>query len=280
MNLARHIQVLWRFRAVMATGLLLGLVLAFLAAYKVPSMERRGTETWTAASDIFVTQPGFPWGRVTLPSVPTNPLDTETDKTREADTPFADPARFSTLALLYSNLAMSDVVRAMLPEHPTPGQISTRVLDATGNAAFLPIITLTTKADTAEGAVKLNSHLIQGLTRYLEQEQRDSNTPANERVQLSTLNAPKGATLVAGRSMTLPLLALMLCLLAAVAVVHILENLRPRDRSQGDILVDDDLLISDLAGSRMAADGEYEPPTAARNGHGATYAAPPPAGDR
>jgi hypothetical protein len=266
MNLARHIQVLWRFRAVVAIGLLLGIVLAFLAAYKVPSMERRGVESWSASSDIFVTQPGFPWGRVTLPTTPAPGTDTGSDSdSGNSNTPFADPARFSTLALLYSNLAMSDVVRSMLPEKPTPDQISTRVLDATGNAAFLPIITLTTNAGSAEDAMALNRHLIQGLQRYLAQQQRDSETPDNERVQLSVLNAPKGATLMAGRSMTLPLLALMLCVLAAIAVAHILENLRPRAAEAHDgLLVSDDFLVSDLDG--------YQPPATAapsRNGHSA-----------
>ena len=265
MNLARHIQLLWRFRRVVATGMLIGLVLAFLAAYKVPSMERRGSETWSAESDIFVTQSGFPWGRVTLGDTTTGSVTDGDDES----TPFADPARFSTLALLYSNLALYYVVRNSLPERPSQAQISTRVLDATGNAAFLPIIKLTTVSNTAPGAVQLNEHLIEGLTRYLERQQREANTPTNERVQLSVLNEPKGATLMVGRSMTLPLLAFMLCLLAAIAVAHVLENLRPRDASPD--APEDNFMVGDL-------EGEYAPPSYdefARNGGGRT-----PVGDR
>jgi hypothetical protein len=270
MNLARHLQLLWRFRRVVALGMLLGLVLAFLAAYKVPSMERRGSETWSAESDIFVTQPGFPWGRVTLGEATTGVPTTDDDES-DSRTPFADPARFSTLALLYSNLAMSDVVRSSLPEKPSQAQISTRVLDATGNAAFLPIIKLTTVSNTAPGAVQLNQHLIEGLTNYLERQQRESDTPTNERVQLSVLNEPKGASLLVGRSMTLPLLAFLLCVLAAIAVAHVLENLRPRAASPG---APEDKFMTDLEG-----DAEYAPPSYdefARNGGGRT----PVGGDR
>jgi len=52
MNLARHISVLWRFRAIVGLGLLLGIVLAFVAAFHVPSMERRGVEKWSGARSL------------------------------------------------------------------------------------------------------------------------------------------------------------------------------------------------------------------------------------
>ena len=60
MNLARHASVLWRFRRVTAAGVVIGLILAFLAFYDVSSgsLKPRGTETWTAVSQILVTQPG------------------------------------------------------------------------------------------------------------------------------------------------------------------------------------------------------------------------------
>src|SRR4051794_6481912 len=72
MNVARHAAVLWRFRAITATGLVLGILLAILASYRVsfaggPSLTARGTETWSATASLLVTQPGFPEGRVTLP---------------------------------------------------------------------------------------------------------------------------------------------------------------------------------------------------------------------
>jgi hypothetical protein len=235
MNLARHITVLWRFRAVVLAGLLLGIVLAVLAAYQVPSMERRGAETWSAESDVEVTQRGFPEGRVTLP----NPLDdtsgSSTSGTQSDIQAFGDPGRFVQLALYYAQVAVSDQVREQLPEKPAPGQIMARNVDATGNGqGWLPIIRLTTTAGTPDGAVQLNQDTIAALTDYLRKNQRDSNTPDDERVQLRVLNQPAPA-LVSGRSLTISFLAFMLCVLAAIAVAHILENLRPRSPEVLDV---------------------------------------------
>jgi hypothetical protein len=224
MNLARHITVLWRFRAVVLVGLLLGIVLAVLAAYQVPSMERRGIETWTAESDVLVTQRGFPEGRVT-PCIPASTTGVETS----ADAPCADQGRFVQLALYYAQVAVSDEVRTQLPERPARGTIEARNVDATGNGqGWLPIIKLSTTASSAEAAVALNNHTIDALRDYLKSNQSSSRTPEDDRVQLSVLNQPS-PLLLSGRSMTVSLLALMLCLLGAVAVAHILENLRPRE---------------------------------------------------
>jgi hypothetical protein len=255
MNLARHITVLWRFRAVVLVGLLLGIVLAVLAAYQVPSMERRGAETWSAESDVEVTQRGFPEGRVTLPSALGDPsTSAATQKDIQA---FGDPGRFVQLALYYAQVAVSDAVRERLPEKPLPGQITARNVDATGNGqGWLPIIRLTTTSATADGAVKLNQDTIAALQRYLRTNQNDTTppTPDDQRVQLRVLNQP-AAALLSGRSLTISFLAFMLCLLAAVAVAHILENLRPRHES-GELDVEPEL--------------EFDPPAVvgAVNGHG------------
>jgi hypothetical protein len=262
MNLARHISVLWRFRAIVGLGLILGIVFAFLAAYKVPSMERRGLEKWSAESSIFVTQEGFPWGRVTLgdTAVPGMP-SAETEDQSGSKTPFADPARFSNLALLYANLAQSDEVRGSLPGHPTRDQIEPRVLDATGGGvSFLPIIKLTVFEDSAAGAVNLNQKAIAALRDYIEKNQRDANTPGNERIRLDVINEPTGATLVSGHSMAIPLLAFMLCLLGAVAIAHILENLRPRAELAG-------VMPADFDPELYVNGEEYAPPGADGHAH-------------
>src|SRR4051812_14874616 len=90
MNLARHAAVLWRFRAITAAGIGIGILLAILASYRVsfdggPGLTPRGEETWSATSTLLVTQPGFPEGRVTLPE---KQLDSGTSSTGE---PAVDP---------------------------------------------------------------------------------------------------------------------------------------------------------------------------------------------
>jgi hypothetical protein len=230
-NLERHLSLLWRYRAVVGLGVLLGAVLAFLAAFDVTNgMQRRGEEQWSSASQIFVTQDGFPWGRVTFP-VATDPSDVNQPPTPETSAEdrikFADPTRFPNLAFLYSFLTNSDQVRGKLPGPPSPEQIQAVPLDPTGRGdAFLPIIQLTTTDDTAEGAVKLNNETMEGLKSLLTEWQDDAQIAKKDRVVLSTLSKPSTAALIAGRSLTPSLLAFMLCGILAIALAHILEGVR------------------------------------------------------
>ena len=233
MNLERHLSVLWRFRAITALGILLGFALAFLAAFDVTNgMERRGTEEWSSVSQIFVTQEGCPWCRVTLPVVtddvsgtaaePPTPDDVIDDRLK-----FADPTRFPNLAFLYSFLTNSDQVRGKLPGPPAPEQIQAVPLDPTGRGdAFLPIIQLTTTAATGPGAVDLNKMTLNGLKDLLREWQNEAAVAKRDRVVLTTLSKPSAPALVTGRSLTPSLLALMLCVILAIALAHILEGIR------------------------------------------------------
>jgi len=240
MNLGRHFGVLWRFKLVMAVGIGLGLVLAVLAAFHVPDMKRRGAEQWQSQSDILVTQQGFPWGRVTLPEQGITPAAAEAlkesgqpvpNQSNKNQLPFADPGRFSQLALLYSTLAYSDQVRTSLPQNPKREQISATALDATGNGTnFLPVIRLTTTATSADAAVELNSAAFSAFQDLLKREQSGSKIPNNERVVLTVINRPDHPLLLSGRSKTPSALAFLLCIIGAIAVAHLLESLRPRDR--------------------------------------------------
>jgi hypothetical protein len=244
MNLGRHFSVIWRFKGVIAGGVTLGIILGILAAFHVPSMTRRGVETWQTQSDILVTQRGFPWGRVTLPQQAVSPAaaqagatggDTGTG-TQGSGLTFADPGRFSSLALLYSLIAYSDQVRGLLPEHPTRDQIQAAAVDATGNGtSFLPVIRLTTKGSSSAGAIKLNAAAFGAFQKLLRQQQNDSHISDNQRVQLSVINKPDHPQLLSGPSKTPSILAFMLCLIGAIAVAHMLDSLRPRRNDFGGV---------------------------------------------
>jgi hypothetical protein len=235
MNLNQHARVLWKHRTIVAAGLAMGLVLAVLAAFHVPSMERRGSETWRAESNILVTQPGFPEGRVTLPETAASGGQSATGGITSGGSGgsgsqrFADPTRLSGLALLYAVIAHSDQVRAKLPERPAPGQIRAVALDATGNGTtFLPIIQLTTTAGSAAAAERLNVHAFDAFKGLLESEQEANDIEPSERIRLDVLNHPGEAALVQGRSLTASFVAFLLCMLATVALVHLLEGLSLR----------------------------------------------------
>jgi hypothetical protein len=237
-QLERHLLVLWRFRVVVVGGLLFGMLLAILASYQVgwkdgsvfPSLTARGAEEWSAGSRVLVTQVGFPEGRVTLPGADATttgtPQETE-DPDNKSGIKFADPARFASLAALYASYVRSDLVRSRIAEKPEPEQIQAIPLDLNGSGdAFLPIVEITTTAENAKAASTLNRHTIRALRGFLAEEQARANTPRDSRIRLDTLNEARTA-LVSGRSYTGSILAFMLCVIAAVALAHILESILP-----------------------------------------------------
>jgi hypothetical protein len=230
MNLARHAAVLWRFRAVTAAGLLLGIVLAILASYQVTThgLVARGVSTYSSTSQLMVTQAGCPECRTVLPTAPpagTTPEEPDVDPDKLA---FADPARYLALADLYTKLIVSDEVRARIPERPSQAQISASPVPAVSGAPILPIIELTTIAPTPAGATALNKHAAEALRTQLRDTSRKNDVTPAQSVQVTTLNAASPGALMSGPSHTASILALLLCLIGTVAVTHLLASLRPK----------------------------------------------------
>jgi hypothetical protein len=239
MNLARHAAVLWRFRRITAAGLLLGIFLAVFASYNITSsgLKPRGVSTYTSQSQLLVTQPGFPEGRPVLPT--TQAVDPNTGKpVVDPDAvDFADPARFLTLADLYTKQLTSDDILRRLPVRVSPTQIIASPLPAVSGAPILPIIQLDTIGPTPRAAQQLNLDLSKALREWLEQGQRKTDIPPAKRVVIETLNAPEPGVLTSGPSKTASILALLLALIGTIALTHLLENLRTRrDAAQLDEL--------------------------------------------
>src|SRR5688572_15773185 len=229
MNLARHAAVLWRYRVVTAACILLGVVLAIAASYKITTngLVPRGTATYSSTSELLVTQPGFPEGRVVLPTAPAVDEDgnPNTDPKR---IDFADPNRFMALADLYTKLIISDDVRGRIPGHPSQGQIAASPLPAVSGAPILPIIQLTVMAPSSAGATQLNRDTMRALRGLLRERQARNDISPAQSVQITTLNAPSRGALTSSRSHIGSILALLLCLIGAVAITHLLENIRTR----------------------------------------------------
>jgi hypothetical protein len=246
MNLARHASVLWRFRRVTLAGILLGIVLAVLASYRVSSsgLSPRGVETWSAVSQILVTQPGFPEGRVTLPEKQIEDGVTADGRPAvEEDAPpsdqveFADPARLAGLGDLYSKFLTSDEVLRRVPERPTAGQVLASPFAASQGGLLLPVVQLTTMGPSADGAHKLNLNTYTALLDFLDERADANKIPRGKRVQLELLVSPE-MTLVSGRKPTASVLIFMLVLLGTVAVTHLLEALRNRRQAERLAAVD------------------------------------------
>lgn len=247
MNLARHAAVIWRFRGVAAVGLSLGIVLAVLASYSVsfsggPSFTPRGTEVWNAVSSILVTQPGFPEGRVTLPQKQTDAAVTASGKPAvprnappQDQVEFADPGRLANLADLYSRFLTSAEVLQSVPGHPKADQIQASPFSASANGQVLPIIQLSTNSDSRAGAGRLNLAIYDALRDVLAERQAANKIATGKRIEVKLIDPPRVA-LAAGRSRTVAILALVLCMLGTLAVIHILEGLRDKGAPEQDEL--------------------------------------------
>lgn len=239
MNLARHVAVLWRFRAVAVAGLLLGITLAVLATFELPSMKTRGAETWSAVSSILVTQPGFPEGRVTLPTKQTaiaGAAAPATPPARPNEVEFADPGRLASLADLYSRFLTSDDVLRRVPGRPTAAQVAASPFASSQGGLLLPVIQLTTTAPDRATAERLNRDVFASLRTLLSEQAVANGITDAKKVQVRFIDAPDTATLTAGRKYTGAILALLLSLAGTLALVHLLEGLRPRHQPRAGVV--------------------------------------------
>ncbi|MDA0168657.1 hypothetical protein OJ998_06125 [Solirubrobacter taibaiensis] len=231
MNLRRHLNVLRRFRIIVAGGLILAIVLAILSIFNVSTagLEWRSEQTFTSNSALNVTQQGFPDGRVVLAGEAkpeTEPGAAPTEKDEGAQ--FADPGRFANLAVTYAYYAQSDAVRALISPAPPRERITITPAPAGWNTSTtLPILNLDTTGDTPEEAQKLNSAVIDALKGYIKAEQDKYDIPSDNRVRIDVLTPPSEATVLIGHSKTPALVAFLLVMAAALALSYCLDNLYP-----------------------------------------------------
>ena len=227
MNLRLYLRILRRFWVVVAAGFAFALVVAFLAMAKVSfangfSVSYRQQETWQAATRLLITQKGFPWGRSVFPVSPT----AGTPDSTSAGAQFADPSRFSTLAVIYAQLMNGDLIRRqMLGYRREGGFVGATVVTDPSTQGPLPLVDVTGQAHTPAEAIRI-SRIAAGLfTSYVEHRQALNNIPDDQRVLLQAVSTKP--SLFAGRKKTLALVAFMAVLVATVGLTFLLENLRP-----------------------------------------------------
>jgi hypothetical protein len=235
MDLQLYARVLWRFRFVVAIGTALAIGLAFMSYYKVSfsdgvSVTYREGEVWRSDATLFVTQPGFPWGRLGVGSTDLS----ATEGAAQAQTPdgvrFADPDRFVDLAMLYSYLAESDGVRRLMEKDaPLNGQIMAEPV-ASDEGDGLPLVGISATAASANGAVNLAKRQIDAFTKYIEQQQQVSDTPKNDRVVIERVDGPRAAQLEVPRKKTEPIAIFLAAKIVTLASAFVMENLRPHIR--------------------------------------------------
>lgn len=230
MDLALHLRVIWRFRYLVAVGLLVAVCLTILATARVdfnggPHLVYRQSEVWAGRARLLLTQPGVPWGRTVFPDTSTT---ASSSKKQQQQPIFADPGRLSSLASFYAQLGNSDAVQRHLPRGAVT---ATPVVDTSTNYTQpLPILEFLAVAPTPQRANRLAGQAAAVFTRYVTQQQNAANIPSGQRVYLQTLNRPAEPQLVKARKMTLPIVVFLTMLVATLALAFVLENLRPRVR--------------------------------------------------
>src|SRR5688572_1555834 len=191
MDLALVARVLWRFRFVVLGGTVLAVCLAALAMFKVgfdrgkPTFTYRAAEVWRTDATLFVTQDGFPWGRIRVG-------EAELDPTAKG-AQFGEPSRFADLAIVYSELAASDAVRArMRKEGPIDGAIQAEPLTS-DDGDGLPLVGVSALSDSPESSLTLIRRQIKAFSDYIVDEQSRNGIPDEERVKVQALAEPKDA---------------------------------------------------------------------------------------
>lgn len=235
MDLGLVAKVAWRFRWLVAAGLVLAVAAGFVGAYRVSAdgIARRGVEQWSSGATVLVTQSGFPETRATFPVIV--PPSSAPGQSQTFIPAFGDPGRLLGLAGVYAKLAISNQVRrAVLGKRisdPTASIEAEQLTDR--HLEPLPFLLVTAIDTTAPGAVAMRDRTIDALQSLLAARHRSGGTPDKSRVVLEEVASPSlgevgAAELLSGRSSTLPIALFLLIAVATFGLAFILENLRPR----------------------------------------------------
>lgn len=261
MDIRLFAAVMSRFKMIAIPGLLAAVLLAGLAY-----MRAGGAPAWNAQAEVLITQANDPYGGPT-----TSVLQ--------------EGAYLSNLASVYAAMANGDPVQALVRRAagvPNGVVDAAEVVDApTGNVD--PLITLTSSAGTASGAVKLAEQMPTVLQQYIARQQHAGNVPQAQRVQLDIVKQGFQPELASSTSITVPALVFMGVLGAVITLIFMLENLNPKTaeklglvdtRTSGASSSELATALAALAQNLQPTDGAASSNGRTRNGHGGSSVAP------
>ena len=218
MDLSLYSRVIWRFRWLVAAGLLLAIFLSVLSLAKISShgLSYRKPEVWQSSTTVLLTQPGFPWGRSVVPG--TQPGAT------------GGPGWLSGLSELYAQFANSDEVKELMLRDGAGANwsLTASPVVPTGSSSALPVIALAGAADTPADAVKATLVGRSAFLQYVKSQQVLAEIPKSERVDLQVLQNAAPPVLLEKRKKTLAIVVFLAVISATLGLAFILENARPR----------------------------------------------------
>jgi capsular polysaccharide biosynthesis protein len=235
MDLRLYLSVLWRFRVVVAGGVVLAVLLTVLSVARVsfsgglPKLSYRQQEGWTSTANVWVTQAGFPLGR----SVYDKFLNAGSGASATPLSEYSDPSRFAGYATIYASLITSDAVTSLMEKQGNlDGTITATQPSLPGNSAItLPFVEVAGTASSPAAAESLTNRAVRALDEYVRAQQKRNHISADKRVVLQVVQRAESATLTKPRKLTQPIVIFLACLMVAIGLAFLLENLRPRVRS-------------------------------------------------
>jgi hypothetical protein len=229
MDLGLYGRVLWRFRYLVALGVLLALTFASLSMVRIGTdgIAYRQQEVWQNQSTLYVTQPrGFPEGRALFPPAK-NPAPGETPPAY----PFASAGRFASLLDLYAQFVRSDDVKAILRRRGAPqGSVDATPVEPSSRNGLSQTLAIFGTGTTPVQATTLTVMGTEALLTYLKRRQDAAGIPDGQRVAINVLDRVGSPVLLQPRKKTLPVIIFLTVLIATVALALVLENARPRSR--------------------------------------------------
>jgi capsular polysaccharide biosynthesis protein len=213
-------NVLKRHRRLTVIGLCAAVALALVAMVKptTSGVSWRTPPVYQAKTTLFVTEPGFPWGRSTL------------GENQQAEGDLV--SRMEFLASLYAQIAESDVIERAVSRQFGILEPEYQAAPITGvEGRPLPLVELTAFETSPDGAVALANGISGALRTYLTREQASNDITGKDRVELRVLEDAREAEVFKGVRLTRPVMLLLLGLMLTVGAAFIVDNVGGGRRS-------------------------------------------------
>ncbi len=215
MDLRTHLGVIWRWKFVVAFGLVVAVLLAFFSVARVDfahgfSASYRDGETWQASETLLVNQRGL--------------------LTNAAPGAESNPGWLTSLTSLYAQIANSAAIktrvfRGGITNKSTGNYTVWQVFDQ--NNQPLSVLTFEGTGNSPRQAAANSKRASLDFRSYVDSQ---ATGQVSQRVLISVLSpaTPRTATLARGHKFTTPILVFLAVLLAALGLAYVLENLIPR----------------------------------------------------
>jgi capsular polysaccharide biosynthesis protein len=239
MDMRVYLAVLKRHPLILGAGILFAFFVAAYMCFSI-SLSPLGvswklTPTYSASSQILVSQSGFPLGRVSVPAAALS-----SNSSSGLDAQFADPSRFDYLAGLYAQIADSDLVLHSvvgkngyvgsngvlhLDGGKTSGTYSATALIDPNSQSALPFVEIDSVASTRDQAIEIGQRATSALYNYIIDKQNAAKIPSDQRAVLSVVRPPNLAREIKGRRIVVPIIAFLLCLFGTILIIFFKDNL-------------------------------------------------------